>query len=287
MSEFPLSIPFYQSMHKLGYQNIKMLHTLHFYVTIIFIFEILRLKMRINLPIYILFFGFINIYAEGGAPMYTDGPGTPGDSNWEINTGITGTLTHIHKRYELPIIDINYGLGDTIQLKVETSNIHLETLDTRINGLGNLKAGIKWRFYDADDWMISIYPQFGYAPIKSHFNNGLAEYDTIIVLPIEITKHFGSFWTTGELGYIQINHQENRLKYGLIEGYDVNEKFTLMGEVFGDRQTNGNDETRLLNVGMTYRLSNQFGLLLSLGKELKSAESQKATVFYSGIQFLF
>lgn len=229
----------------------------------------------------------INLYAEGGPPMYTDGPGTPGDGNWEINTGVTGTLTSSNKRYELPIIDINYGLGKTIQLKVEANNIYHNENDLATNGIGNIKAGVKWRFYDHEGWMISTYPQLGYAPIKSHLEKGLAEYNTIMILPIEMTKRSGSIWATGEVGYILIDHQKERMKYGLIGGYDINKKLTVMAEIFGNQKLAGGDEMLLANIGMNCHFNDQIGLLVSIGKELKTTETERAIVFFSGIQVLF
>ncbi|MDD2358532.1 MAG: hypothetical protein PHX13_11545 [Thiovulaceae bacterium] len=219
--------------------------------------------------------------------MLTDGPGTPGNGHWEINTAITGEIKNDSKRYELPVIDINYGLGDTIQLKVETNNVYLDTEGQKTSGIANTLAGVKWRFYDHDGLMISIYPQLGFAPVESSFHKGLSEYNNIAILPLEITKQFGPLWITGEIGYEQIDHAVDRMKYGVICGYDVNEDLTLMTEIYSDQKWIGNDETRSLNFGLTYKLNNQFGLLCSLGKELKSPEQQHATLFYSGLQILF
>jgi len=243
--------------------------------------------MKLRVGFLFFFFYSISIFAEGGPPMLTDGPGTPGDGHWEINTAITGEIKKDAKRYELPIVDINYGLGNTIQLKVETNNVYLDANGEKASGIGNTLAGVKWRFYDYDGLMMSIYPQLGFAPVKNSLHKGLSEYNNIVVLPIEITKQFGSLWTTGEIGYVQIDHSVDRMKYGVICGYDVNEALTLMAEIYSDLKWLGNDETQSLNFGLTYKINNQFGLLLSLGKELKSPEQQHAMLFYSGLQILF
>jgi len=59
-------------------------------------------------------------YAQGGPPMLTDDPCTPGAGQWEINTAFLEDRTATARMRSFPHIDINYGLGDHIQLKYET-----------------------------------------------------------------------------------------------------------------------------------------------------------------------
>src|SRR5215831_17745582 len=60
-----------------------------------------------------------NTWAQGGPPMVTDDPGTPGDGHWEINLGAIGTRTPGHWEIAAPDADINYGWGVRVQLKVD------------------------------------------------------------------------------------------------------------------------------------------------------------------------
>src|SRR5580765_3955402 len=57
--------------------------------------------------------------AQGGPPFRTDDPETPGNRQWEINIGFIGERDRADGSYETPNLDINYGLGDRIQLKYE------------------------------------------------------------------------------------------------------------------------------------------------------------------------
>ena len=49
----------------------------------------------------------LSLFAQGGPPLLTDDPGTPGKNNWEINLGYTMdrqwaiTITDAHSRHEL------------------------------------------------------------------------------------------------------------------------------------------------------------------------------------------
>jgi hypothetical protein len=107
-------------------------------------------------------------HAQGGPPFRTDDPDTPGNKHWEINIGWIGDRNPQAGAYEVPDFDINYGLGDRIQLKYE---IPIAIEETRaqpatpsqpavdgqiIGGLGGSVPGIKWRFYEHhsnDPWL--------------------------------------------------------------------------------------------------------------------------------------
>ena len=106
--------------------------------------------------------------AQGGPPFRTDDPETPGNHHWEINFGWIGDRNPAAGAYQVPDFDINYGLGDRIQLKYE---IPIAIEETRpqpatvhdpatpgqvIGGIGESLLGIKWRFYEhhpEDAWL--------------------------------------------------------------------------------------------------------------------------------------
>jgi hypothetical protein len=116
-------------------------------------------------------------HAQGGPPFRTDDPETPGNKHWEINFGWIGDRNPQAGAYQVPDFDINYGLGDRIQLKYEipiaieetrpvpsTNQLSPSAQEQVIGGLGESLLGIKWRFYEhhpGDPW------------IKNRFGTGL------------------------------------------------------------------------------------------------------------------
>lgn len=106
--------------------------------------------------------------AQGGPPFLTDDPDTPGKQHWEINFGWIGDRNPAAGSYQVPDLDINYGLGARIQLKFE---IPIAVQETRpqpasgtdpatpghvIGGIGGSIPGIKLRFYEhhpGEPWM--------------------------------------------------------------------------------------------------------------------------------------
>ncbi len=99
-------------------------------------------------------------HAQGGPPFRTDDPETPGNRHWEINFGFIGDRNPAAGAYQVPDFDINYGLGDRIQLKYElpiaieetrqqaATNTTPAQSSSVIGGLGESLLGIKWRFYE-------------------------------------------------------------------------------------------------------------------------------------------
>jgi hypothetical protein len=53
-------------------------------------------------------------YGQGGPPLITDDPGTPGDGKWEVNAAFTHERAGRERVYEAPLLDVNCGLGDHI-----------------------------------------------------------------------------------------------------------------------------------------------------------------------------
>ena len=99
-------------------------------------------------------------YAQGGPPFRTDDPDTPGNRHWEINFGFIGDRNPGTGAYQLPDFDINYGLGERVQLKYELPVAVEETRPTPamggvpavdgtvLGGLGESLLGVKWRYFE-------------------------------------------------------------------------------------------------------------------------------------------
>jgi hypothetical protein len=107
--------------------------------------------------------------AQAGPPFRTDDPETPGNKHWEINFGWVGDRNPAAGAYQIPDFDINYGLGDRIQLKyelpiaIEENRVLPPVTETQpvvpgsvLAGLGQSLLGVKWRFYQhhpGDPWI--------------------------------------------------------------------------------------------------------------------------------------
>jgi hypothetical protein len=101
-------------------------------------------------------------HAQAGPPFLTNDPGTPGNANWEINLGSMQTISRGVSSYEVPQIDLNFGLGDRIQLTYEVPYVLQSSGGQPVqSGWSNGYPGLKWRFLDEgeDGWQMSTFPQ--------------------------------------------------------------------------------------------------------------------------------
>ncbi len=237
----------------------------------------------------IILLAVCHLYAAGGPPMLTDGTGTPDDGTWEINIASKGEINNIDRRYEAPSIDINYGYGNNIQLKVETAFVVLkDNNEAKKSGLGNAKVGIKWRFYEneTNDILISTYPQYTFLPIKENLSKGLASVEEALFIPIEVTKKIDNFSFTAEMGYYALKNGSNFINSGFLMGYGALSNLELFAEVYRIAQIDRESETIFANGGLQYEIASKASILFSSGRELTSNNSQ-IKLFFIGLQLLF
>src|SRR6478752_3448504 len=140
---------------------------------------------------------------QGGRPMITDDPGTPCNGKWENNFAITFEHRPDETGYEVPAIDLNYGVGEHIQLTLQTAPVLLKRSGHGlIGGVGGTEAAVKWRFLDEEKsgFDVSMFPRVIFNITQSSFRRGLAEDGTRFQIPFEFAKTFGLFHADAEFG---------------------------------------------------------------------------------------
>src|SRR5438093_11936683 len=91
------------------------------------------------------------IVAQGGPPLRTDDPQTPGNGHWEINVAWTLSQKQNERVFAIPLIAINYGLGQHIQLKAGVPWLVLQERRVRTqSGFGSANFGVTWRLVAED-----------------------------------------------------------------------------------------------------------------------------------------
>ena len=134
------------------------------------------------------------VCAEGGPPMITDDPGTPGNGTWEINLAWLGEHGGGETTQNAPLLDLNYGLGARIQFKYQVPWLLVHGANgVSESGLGDSLAGVKWRFFDTGDpqrWQVSTYPQYQFNSPDGADRRGLVEHGAHWLLPLEFQRSF-------------------------------------------------------------------------------------------------
>lgn len=230
-------------------------------------------------------------FAQGGPPMITDDPDTPGNRNWEINTNAFGAFSHGQSFVQAPYLDINYGLGDYTQLKLEggaTPAVHTGTDNQSGAGPGTVLVGVKWRFLDQDQvgLNVSIYPQFDFHVPYGPEARALAPPGNYWLLPIQFSRHWGPYALNPDIGYVYSTRTGDGWFYGLIGDYEVWEDFELLAEIHSDEQVQGGGDDWLVNLGTRFPFNKKVLLLASAGRIFKPLPGAPAQyIAYLGLQF--
>jgi hypothetical protein len=229
--------------------------------------------------------------AQGGPPMITDDPGTPGNGKWENNLAIA--FSHVPNEWSLdaPAIDLNYGWGEHIQLTLQSSAALLKRTDHGlIGGVGGTEAAVKWRFLDeeANGVDLSMFPRILFNVVHSSVRRGLAEDGTRFQIPFQAAKKFGPIDLDLEFGPLINSAGPGELIYGLVGATDLSKATSLMAEVHATSRTNFSRDVVTLNVGIRHKLTEHAVWLGSLGHEVHSGEDAPlALIGYCGVQLLY
>jgi hypothetical protein len=233
-----------------------------------------------------LFLVTTRAHGQGGPPLETDDPGTPGNGHWEVNVAVTLERTSGTTLYEAPLGDANYGLGERIQLKLEIPLLFLHgTTDSRAR-LGNALVGVKWRFLQdsSSHLSVSTYPQLEIqnsllVPDNSENDPGA------LLIPAELVLASGIIGVNAEAGYRIVHGEKDELMYGLALGYQASGTLELLTECNGRSDRTWESSELLCQVGTRDRIGDHFSLLAALGTGVAGDPAERPRFhMYLGLQ---
>lgn len=251
-------------------------------------------------------------HAVAGPPLVSDDPGTPGRNNWEINIAYTSETSPEEKRVELPFLDMNYGLGDHIQLKYEVPYVisKNQEQDSKHSGVDRSTAGIKWRFHDKKKGeseekpegvekveggeeggvAFSTYPQYTFkSPVSDTVRNADSPTAHEFFLPVEAEETLGKWDFNQEVGYRWLEGDTSQVVAGLALTYNIKEDTALvLGEIHVQAPVNFKDDEILANVGTILAINKFSNLLFSIGRTFNEFGSDpNKTLLFAAIQLHF
>ncbi len=225
--------------------------------------------------------------AQGGPPMRTDDPGTPGSGNLEVNIATTADRRPGERVYETPLLDVNYGLGDRMQVKFEIPWI-VRTSDAEPtkSGLGNSLIGFKWRFLE-NKLEMSVYPQCEFNNPNRSADRGLVDRGVRFLIPVEATRTIGPVNFNAELGYLITQFGSDEWIAGLATGRQMTSRLELLGEVYATGKVDGTERDMSVGLGGRYKFRERMLLLFMAGRSFPGADvGGPHLVGYLGMQFI-
>lgn len=185
----------------------------------------------------------------------------------------------------MPLVDINYGFREGVQLKTEVPwRVVHEPGTGNQSGVGSLGMGVKWRFYNdtSAGLAISTYP----ALVVGDANAFLKEVDaTEFFLPVQVRRSWGAFALNAEGGYRWLKGSTSEIVFGLAAGLRSIEKLELLSECRG---TTGSDFTGLVllsQLGARRPLAPHVNFLGAVGAAPIAPAGERTTFrLYLGVQ---
>jgi hypothetical protein len=223
--------------------------------------------------------------------MITDDPGTPGNGKWENNFAIAFEHRPGETAYDIPAIDLNYGVGEHIQLTLQTAPVLLKRSGHGvIGGLGGTEAAVKWRFLDeaTSGFNMSMFPRVIFNVVHSSVRRSLAEGGTRFQIPFQAAKTFGRWHADAEFGPLASTIGRSEWLYGIVCGFDVAKPTMLMAELHGTSRMNFTRDVLTLNFGIRQTLTERCIFIGSLGHAVHTPDGDPlAFIGYIGVQLLY
>ena len=229
-------------------------------------------------------------FAQGGPPYYTNDPGTTGPFNWEINIAYMPFLYSNQSVSHTPDVDINFGVGERIQLTYENAWLRVQRPSSETKfGLGQSNPGVKWRFYGDGETGLSIstFPQFFFNNPNDAVERGITPASHGFLLPFEVSKKFGAVVVDFELGYQFVRKGPDGWLTGLVVGHEFTKRLEVDAEIYAPGTIRRFDSQPTAELGARYKIHRPVILLLMAGRSLeRTAPTQSYFVGYFGLQFL-
>jgi hypothetical protein len=229
-------------------------------------------------------------FGQGGPPMITDDPGTPGNGKWENNLAIIFEHRPSETSIDVPEIDLNYGVGDHIQLTLQNAPVLLKRSGHGLIGdLGSTEVAVKWRFLDeaTSGLDMSMFPRVIFDLVQSSARRGLAENGTRFQIPFQMAKTFGRWHADVEVGPRARTVSRSEWLDGIVCGFDLAKPTMLMAELHNESRMNFSSDVLTLNVGLRHEFTENYILIVSMGHELRSPDQPTALIGYFGMQFVY
>jgi hypothetical protein len=232
------------------------------------------------------------VFGQGGPPLLTDDPGTPGNRNWEINIASMMGFNRGERAVQAPLLDINYGLGDRIQLKYQIAYLWDSDGGAQYRGaVGNSLFGVKWRFYQEDregGWNVSTYPQVDINNPDDSYARRLVPFGPRFLLPVEVSRTLGPVDVNFEAGYWFNKRAPDERILGLAFGHQFTQRLEGLSEIYDDVFLGGTQRATTFDVGGRYQFHRRLLFLFMAGRSFGNfsgrTSGQPYFIGYFGLQ---
>jgi hypothetical protein len=220
--------------------------------------------------------------AYAGPPFLTDDPDPVDLHHLEINAIYQATRTSDGRSGTLGG-ELNYGCARETQCHVALPVAFDHPSDSSLQtGLGDVEAGVKYRFFDQDDpgWSAAVYPTVTLptGDASRSLGNGRAQ----LLLPLWVQRSAGAWHFDAGVSWLANPAHDARDSWfaGLLGQRAFGDAFTLGAEVFRRTSTAvGVPTYNGFNVGAIVKLAPHSNLLASAGRGFGDTDANRGSLY--------
>ena len=223
--------------------------------------------------------------APQSPPLEVDDPGTPGPNAWEINFTLQSETSSSEKVFRWPSLDINYGIGKSIQLKYEVPWTFTRDENAKnLSGFANSQVGIKYNFVNIEGFSLAIYPQQEFStPTFSLYENTLEASGVVTTLPLLASFQIASITVCVNAGEHFVSNasasEENGFFSGIGLGRPLTHSWSLMGDLWEEWFSVSGNRSSRFDIGAIHQIDKNTMIYLSGGHSLEVRSSDNPTLF--------
>jgi len=223
-----------------------------------------------------------SVQAQSSPPLLSNDPGTPGPGKWEVNLYTSWERSSIDNAWQIPLIDVNYGVGERWQLTATMPFVIGQEKGAAIRReFDGVEIGIKYRFVDNPGKTAS---NFSFFP--KVFFSFVEEKSTKLSLPLQWHYEWSHVGLTAEIGHVWVNGQPDGWEGGVGAALML-DPFSLLAEWHSEmREAPFNLHGQMLTVGGTWEWSDIVSVFASYGESLQNHEDSPKLAL-AGFQFHF
>jgi len=241
-----------------------------------------KFKYAISLATSVLILFSESIFAQSSPPLLSNDPGTPGPGKWEINILTSWERSAVDDAWQIPLIDLNYGVGERCQLTATMPFVIGQEKGAGVRReFDGIEMGVKYRFVDnpgKTGLNISFYPKVFFSFVE--------ERSTKLSLPLQWHYEWSHVGLTAEVGHIWVNGESDGWEGGMGAALLLDPVSLLVEWHSEMREAPFNLRGQMITVGAAWEWSETVSVFASYGKSLQNHE-ESPKLALAGFQFRF
>jgi hypothetical protein len=205
--------------------------------------------------------------------------------HWEVWFHLNYKDMEDQKGYKVPTVEVICGIIPRVELSVEATYIIEKTGRDIVDGIDSVATQAKVLLVKEEKGYPQIALAMQYELPTDEKKERLDWSGNLWVPSISMQKHFGKALLITELKY----YIDNKWRYGIDVFYAVNERLTLLSEVYAEDFIHSRDKDELnFRLGFKYQFLENAKVFLAAGKSLLTTKDNRPELEANGgIMFEF